>query len=221
MNRKYKYFLLFFTTFTSFFWMLSCKNGARRDAQHGEPVLSYDPPVYVEETKTYDLVLSSSNTTGASLSFDLLLDDSVIMANKDGQFSGIKPYDYGYDVKMVAIWKDTSIERTVHIMNFNIPVEVDRMTVEGLEQLINTRDRSIRQNNNNHLAQDVRLIVNESRVPNPKILPDVITLITNGVWRGVRVLNIEYNSYNQINCITLQPVGEQIMIVDEDEDVDY
>ena len=201
-----------------------CREKASRSEQvmqRGEPVLSNDIPVYDKTTQTFSLTVHADSIGDATVSYALLDGDSVIMKSEDGQFSGITPFEEGYNVRLSAQWEDTTIERTIHVMDFIVPRDpVEKMTEDELELLINACDKSLRRSKNDHLAQGVKLVVKGTKLSPPLILPDVITYIENGVWQKVDVIKVEYDDNNLINSITLKPIGE-VVDVDEDEDMEY
>ena len=201
-----------------------CREKASRSEQvmqRGEPVLSNDIPVYDKTTQTFSLTVHADSIGDATVSYALLDGDSVIMKSEDGQFSGITPFEEGYNVRLSAQWEDTTIERTIHVMDFIVPRDpVEKMTEDELELLINACDKSLRRSKNDHLAQGVKLVVEGTKLSPPQILPDVITYIENGVWQKVDVIKVEYDDNNLINSITLKPIGE-VVDVDEDEDMEY
>ena len=201
-----------------------CREKASRSEQvmqRGEPVLSNDIPVYDKTTQTYSLTVHADSIGDATVSYALLDGDSVIMKSEDGQFSGITPFEEGYNVRLSAQWEDTTIERTIHVMDFVVPREpVEKMTKDELELLINACDKNLRRSKNDHLAQGVKLVVEGTKLSPPQILPDVITYIENGVWQKVDVIKVEYDDNNLINSVTLKPIGE-VVDIDEDEDMEY
>ncbi len=201
-----------------------CREKASRSEQvmqRGEPVLSNDIPVYDKTTQTFSLTVHADSIGDATVSYALLDGDSVIMKSEDGQFSGIPPFEEGYNVRLSAQWEDTTIERIFHVMDFVVPREpVERMSAKELEQLINDCDKGLRRSKNEHLAQGVRLVVEGCKMTPPQMLPDVIFLIENGIWQKVEVANVEYDDNNLINIITIKPVGE-VVDVDDEEDLEY
>ena len=179
--------------------------------QYSEPVLTSSVPVYDDSTNTFSITVVADSIDGAILNFYLTEGGKIVQESQDGNFSGIDPFEDGYDVILKAQWKDTLLERIIHVVDFIVPDEpLDKMTADELEQLINNRDRDSRQTIYNHLTQGVKLIVKESNNQSPQILSDVFTLLVNDVWQAVEVVGVEYNNFNLISCITLKPVGETI-----------
>ena len=206
--------------------LLSCKEKQSGDdviSPHSDnPVLMAEKPLYDEETKTFSLTMMTDSTAGATLTFTLMEGNNVLMENHDGEFRGIAPFEEGYDVKMEAQWDDTTIVRVIHVVDFIVPREpVTKMSATELAQLINKGDLSIRRCDNDHLSQGVKLVVTGSQMAPPQMLPDVIMLITNGVWKAVEIVNLEYDDNNLITSITLKPIGEQVVIDEDDEDFDF
>lgn len=190
--------------------------------QRGEPIINCEKPIFDESLQTFTLKVSTDSTAGADVIYALLDGDSVIMKSENGVFSGILPLEEGYNVMAEVHWDDTTVVRTVHIVDFVVqPKTVERMTSEQLQKLINNCDLSIKRSTNEHLTQGVKLTVRDSKSVPPQMLPDVITFIENGVWKSVEIINTEYDDNNLINAITLKPIGEQVDIDEEDEDLDY
>lgn len=191
-------------------------------AENRNPVLSHGTPLYDEGTGTFSLEVSADSVEGASLMYSLILGDSVMARNEEGRFSGINPFEEGYDIKLEAQWPDTLIERMCHVMDFVVPTApVEKISTSDLAALINAKDESLRTGSNEHIAQGVTLNVTGSRMQ-PQMLPDVLVLIENGVWKSVEVIKLDYNDKNLVTDITLRPVGEKADVIDdEDEDYDY
>ena len=199
---------------------VGCRHG-QPPMQHS-PVLNYETPVYDATTNTFSLEITADSVDGAEISYSLTADGILIEKNRKGRFDRIPPFDEGYDVIMEAQWKDTTIFRSVRILGFVAPQEqIDKMTVEELEALINKGDACLRRGTHPQLVQGVKLAVVESKMSSPQMLSDVVTFIENGVWKAVEVVNLDYNKDNQIVKITLKPVGENVAIDDDDEDLDY
>jgi len=195
--------------------------GSEQVMQRGDPVLKNDTPVYDETTHTFSLTVHADSIGDATVSYALLDGDSIIMKSDDGKFSGIIPFEEGYNVRLSVQWEDTTIERIIHVMDFIVPHEpVEKMTEDELELLINACDKDLRRSKNDHLAQGVKLVVEDTKMTPPQMLPDVITYIENGVWQKVEVTKVEYDDNNLINSVTLKPIGE-VVDVDEDEDLEY
>ena len=205
----------------------SCKQTAspdRSSSSRGEPVLKWDKPVYDEKTKTYSLTLYADSTSEAEVTYFLLDGDSVIMQNKEGLFTGITPFDEGYNVQATVVWSDTTITTPLaHVLDFAEQQErVEKMSAEELQQLIAACDASLKQGKNPHLAQGVKLVVNGCHGQPPSMLPDVIILIENELWKSVSVTSLDYDENNRITSIALKPVGEQVAVeADDEEDEDY
>ena len=219
------YFCVLVTMIVSSVWLIqSCREKTGDNGpvvQRGNPVLRCDTPIYDESTQTFSLTIHADSIGGASVSYELLDGDSVIVSTEDGQFTGILPFEEGYNVRMLAQWEDTTIERVIHVMDFVIPREpVEKMSAKELEQLINNCDKSLRRSKNEHLSQGVKLVVNGSKIVPPQMIPDVITLIENKVWQRVEVTTVEYDDNNLIRLVKLKPIGEEVEM-DDDEDVDY
>jgi len=214
--------VVFSAMMLSFFGCQGKAGTGEQSSQRGEPVIIYENPIYDEASQTFTLTVSSDSTAGANVTYSLLEGDSVIMSNSDGRFSGIPPFDEGYNVTLEAQWDDTTLVRTVHIMDFVVPRKaVEKMTNEQLQNLINSCDQSIKRGTNEHLTQGVKLTIRDSKSVPPRMLPEVVTLIENGVWKSIEVINIEYDDNNLITAITLKPVGEHVDIDEDDEDLDY
>lgn len=202
-----------------------CKdNGsdANVGGERGEPVLTHEGPQYDEATGTFSLVVRTDSVGGATLRYSLIDGDSVIMRSDDGSFSGIAPFDEGYDVKLEVEWPDTVIERRCHIMDFVVPAApVEKISAEDFAKLINARAESLRRSTDEHVAQGVIFRVVDSKMQ-PQMLPDAITLIENGLWQSVEVVRLQYNDNNLITEITVRPIGEKTDDIDiDDEDYDY
>lgn len=219
------YFCVLVTMIVSSVWLTqSCREKTGDNGpvvQRGNPVLRCDTPIYDESTQTFSLTIHADSIGGASVSYELLDGDSVIVSTEDGQFTGILPFEEGYNVRMLAQWEDTTIERVIHVMDFVIPREpVEKLSAKELEQLINNCDKSLRRSKNEHLSQGVKLVVNGSKIVPPQMIPDVITLIENNIWQRVEVTTVEYDDNNLIRLVKLKPIGEEVDM-DDDEDVDY
>jgi hypothetical protein len=225
MNAMTKFFTMAAVMLVSACLLQGCKEKTAEsepEKQRGEPVLSHEAPVYDEATQTFSLTVRADSTGGATVSFALLDGDSIIMKSEDGTFRGIAPFEEGYNVSVEVQWEDTTIVRTLHVMDFVVPREpVEQIAKEELEKLINSCDKSLRRGQNDHLAQGVKLVVNDSKAAPPQMLPDVITLIENGVWKKVEVVSLEYDDNNLVTTITLKPIGEVVNVDEEDEDFDY
>lgn len=207
MNTTVRKYVLIPVAMVASCMLSACGNFTR---EPGTPTFYYDSPVFDDVTQTFSLTVMPDSTSGAALTFALIKGDSIIMESNDGKFCGIPAFEEGYRVRMEARWKDTTIVRTTHVANFVVPCDsVEKMSADELEQLINSCDRSIRRGSNKHLIQGVRLIVNDSRMVTPQMLPDVITFIENEVWQSVEVISLEYDDNNLITSITLRPIGEQ------------
>ena len=206
--------------------MQSCKQSVAPNneiAPRGEPVLVVEDPVYDKESKTFSLALYADSTAGAEITYYLLYGDSILMQNKEGLFTGIAPFEEGYNVQAKVVWSDTTIfTPIIHRFGFTVPQEpVEKMAAEELQRLINACDKSLKQGKNEHVAQGVKLVVNNSQMNAPRMIPDVIILIENKVWKSVEVTSLEYDENNLITSITLKPVGEIIAIDEDDEDQDF
>lgn len=200
--------------------LTNCSGSGEGAAKRGEPVLTAAEPVFDEASGQFSLSAEADSVEGAELRFLLLLGDSIVAENTDGQFAAIAPFEEGYDLKLQAMWPDTVIERICHIMDFVLPVApVEKISAEELAALISAKDASLRLGTNEHVAQDVDLRIVDSQMQ-AKMLPDVIVLIENGVWKGVEVVNLEYNDKNLVTAVALRPLGEQADVIDED-DIDY
>lgn len=188
----------------------------------GEPVLTHEIPEYDEATGTFSLIVGADSVGGATLLYSLIDGDSIIMKSADGIFSGIAPFDEGYDVKLEVKWADTVIVRRCHVMDFIVPaLPVDKISTEEFAQLINSKAESLRRSTDEHLAQGVIFRVVDSKMQ-PQMLPDAITLIENGLWQSIEVVKLQYNDKNLITEITVRPIGERIDDIDmDDEDYDY
>lgn len=197
----------------------ACNNYNER---RGEPVLSHAAPLFDEVTQTYSLLVSADSVSGADLTFTLCEGSNVLMENHDGRFSGIAPFEEGYSVKMNARWRDTTIVRTIHVMNFITPRDsVDKLSADELEQLINSCDRSIRRGTNIHLAQGVKAKIVDSKMAQLQTLPNVVLFIENEVWQAVEIIDVEYDMSNLVTSVTLKVLGEQVTIDEDDKDYDY
>lgn len=186
----------------------------------GEPTLIHEAPEYDEATGTFSLVLRADSVGSADLLYTLIDGDSIIMKSDNGIFSGIPPLEEGYDVRLEVKWNDTVIERLCHIMDFVVPsAPVEKISPEDFARLINSKAESLRRSTDEHIAQGVIFRVVDSQMQ-PQMLPDAITLIENGLWKGVEVVNLQYNEKNLITEITVRPIGEQTDDIDMD-DVDY
>ena len=184
----------------------------------GEPVLTCGVPEYDEGSQTFSLLLTSDSTGEATVTFQLVDGDSIIMQSTDGVFSGIAPLDDGYNVVMTVERDDTTIVRTNHVQGFVVPrPPVEKMTMEELQRLINAKDASLKRGINEHLALSPKLTASSSRL-NPKSLREVIRLIEYEDWKSVVVTSVEYDENNLISSITLHPVGE---IIPPDNDEEY
>lgn len=206
--------------------MQSCKqSGApgNETARRGEPVLVVADPVYDKESNSFSLSLYADSTAGAEITYYLLYGDSVLMQNKEGLFTGIAPFEEGYNVRAKVVWSDTTIMTpVVHRFGFAVPQEpVEKMTAEELQRLINACDKSLKQGKNEHVAQGVKLVVNNCQMKAPRMIPDVIILIENQVWESVEVTSLDYDEYNLITSVTLKPVGEKVAVDEDDEDLDF
>lgn len=206
-------------------FLLGCRGKTSTNEQsskRGEPVIICKTPVYDEASQTFTLIVTSDSIAGANVTYFLLEGDSVIMRNDDGLFSGISPCEEGYNVMLEAQWDDTTLVRTIRIMDFVVPRKaVEKMTNEQLQNLINSCDQSIKRGTNEHLTQGVKLTIRDSKSVPPRMLPGVVTLIENGIWKSIEIVSIEYDDNNLITAITLKPVGEQVDIDEDDEDLDY
>lgn len=175
------------------------------------PVLRWQAPAEDKASQTFNLALQSDSTGEADVTFRLL-DCGQTMMEKNGkevEFTGIAPLDEGYDVEMVVKSKDTTIVRTAHVMGFVlIPDPVVPMTAEELQQLINSKDESLKRGENDRLAQSPKITVSDARL-NPGILREVIRLVEYGEWESVVVTAVEHDANNQIVAISLKPVGEK------------
>lgn len=206
--------------------MQSCKQSATPSneiASRGEPVLTAEDPIYDKESKTFSLKLYADSTAGAEVTYYLLYGDSILMQNMEGQFTGITPFEEGYNVQAKVVWSDTTIiTPIIHLFGFTVPQEpVEKMTAEELQSLINACDKSLKQGKNEHVAQGVKLVVNNCQMKAPRMIPDVIILIENKMWKSVEVTSLDYDDYNLITSVTLKPVGEKIAIDEDDEDLDF
>ncbi|MBR0048665.1 MAG: hypothetical protein IJP74_05000 [Prevotella sp.] len=205
--------------------IVGCKNtAAPTDSEvtpRGEPTLVCDTIVFDEASKTFNLSLHADSTADAKVTFFLLDGDSILMQNTDGQFSGIPPFEEGYNVRLQAEWSDTTITTPLtHIVGFVVPREpVDKIPADELQKLINSQDKSLILGNNLHLAQGLSVVVTDTQME-ASSLQDVITLLKNGVWKSVTVTDVSYDDNNLITAIKLKPVGEQ-QIEDEDYDEDF
>ncbi|MDE6278489.1 MAG: hypothetical protein K2M05_00800 [Paramuribaculum sp.] len=202
-----------------------CKGSGGDNAdggERGEPVLIHEAPQYDEATGTFSLVIKADSVGNAKLRYSLIDGDSVIMRSDDGTFSGIAPFDEGYDVKLEVEWPDTVIERRCHIMDFVVPAApVEKISAEDFAKLINSKAESLRRSTDEHVAQGVIFRVVDSKMQ-PQMLPDAITLIENGLWQSVEVVKLQYNDNNLITEITVRPIGEKTDDIDmDDEDYDY
>lgn len=200
----------------------NCGSHSDKTDGKGDPVLTHETPVYDETTGTFSLTVKADSVNGATLLYSLMLGDSILSENAEGQFTGIFPFEEGYDVKLQAQWPDTTIERYCHVMDFVVPMApVEKISLEDLAKLINNKDESLSTGTNGHIAQGVTFKAIDSKMQ-PQMLPDAIALIQTGVWKGVEIVKLEYNDKNLVTDITLRPVGEEADVIDEDdEDLDY
>ena len=225
-NNKLDFILVFSISALSF--LTSCNNSpspALESTPRGEPILRCDTLVFDENSRTFSLKLKTDSTADAKLHFQLLMDgDNILQESSEGYFSGILPFDNGYDVILKVEWPDTTITRQLHVVGFVEPIElVDKMTEEELKQLIISNDQSLKRGTNDHLSQSVsiKIIDCQSQTP-PTMLRDVIGLLDRGEWESVEVIDLEYDSNNQITAITLKPIGEHLIVINEnDYDLDF
>lgn len=202
---------------STLFAIQSCKHKKdvpEPDVQRCEPSLLCGVPVEDTVTHTFSLSVSSDCTSGATVTFYLVdFNDTLMVQSGDSAtFSGIEPLDDGYFVSMRAEWPgDTTILCTEHVSGFVILQEpVDSITEKELEELINSKDKTLRRNTNSRIAQTAKLnVINSLR--QPVKLRDVINLIDNGEWKSVHITNIVYDENNLVVSITLEPVGEQAL----------
>lgn len=184
----------------------------------GAPVLQKDTLIYDESTQTFTLKLRADSIAGAEVTYSIFDGDSLISQNSDGVFTGIKPLENGYFVKLRAEWSDTIIETThFHFGNFVIPREpVEPLTKEDLQKIINAKDKDAIVGDKEHFVQDYKVKVVESRFT-PTSLIEVFQYLKFGMWQSVVVTDVAYDDNNLITTLTLKPVGEQAEPEEEDE----
>lgn len=189
----------------------------------GEPVLVQDTLMFDEESKTFTLTMHADSTAGAEVTFFLLDGDSILMQNTDGKFSGIQPFDEGYNVKAQVIWEDTTIVTPLtHVLGFVVLREpVEKMLKEEVQQLINSQDKSLARGENEHFIQGFKLSVSDTKQNAPKAMLDVYTLLKNKVWKSVEVTSVEYDDNNLITHVALKPVGETVISEEDYEEEFY
>ena len=63
-------------------------------------------------------------------------------------------------------------------------------------------------------------VVDNKQSP-PKVLSEVISFIKNETWSSVKVVQVEYDDNNRVAKITIKPIGEKTIEVDDEEDLDF
>lgn len=197
----------------------SCKQSAtvsESENGRGEPQLITERPEYNKDSKTFSLALHTDSTSEANVTFYLLDGDSILMEAIDGIFKGIPPLEEGYNVKAKVEWNDTTIVTpAIHVTGFVIPRDsVEKLSKEDLKRLFDAKDKvSIE----SYLAQDVKLVVKESKLK-PALINEVLLYMESHVWKSIEVTDIEYDDYNYIISITMKPIGEKVESIAEDDD---
>lgn len=184
------------------------------------PLLIVEDTIFDEATQTFNIILSSDSTDGATLTFSLLDGDSLLMQNETGQFVGIAPLNDGYYIQLKAKWKDTTIIRKDHIW-LPIPRKpVEPMAKEELQKLINEKDKSFKIGSNEHLTQGVIVKTIECQKPVTTLL-EVIERLEQGVWTSVEVKEVFYDENNLVSEVTLKPTEKVIAEEDYEDEEEY
>lgn len=190
----------------------SCRQTAapgQEGTKRGEPVLVKDTVEYDKESGTFRLEVHADSTAGAKVIFQLIDGDSILMESTDGRFSGIEPFEEGYNVQARVEWEDTTIVTPMlHLSGFVYREPVEKMPVEELQKLINQRDKSFSVGTNKHVMQGFTLRVTDSQYKVESI-SDVFMMLKGGIWKSVTVADVTYDDNNLITAIVLKPVGEQ------------
>ena len=190
----------------------SCRQTAassQEDAKRGTPILVKDTVEYDKENGTFRLKVHADSIAGAKVTFLLIDGDMVLMESNDGRFSGIEPFEEGYNVQARVEWEDTAIVTPMmHLTGFVYREPVEKMPMEELQKLINQRDKSISVGTNNHFMQGFTLQVSGSQYKVESI-SDVFMLLKSGIWKSVTVTDVTYDDNNLITAIVLKPIGEQ------------
>lgn len=209
----------------SLFVMMGCNeksNNKQEVTPRGNPVLCCEVPIEDQVNHTFSLTLRADSAANASVIF-YLIDCGDTLMTENGQnvtFANIAPLDDGYDVAMRVEWSDTIIVLCRHVTGFKLtPEPVEPMTAEELQKLINVKDKSIRRGSNQKIAQSMKLVVKES-LRAPRKLSEVIDCIELGEWKSVIVIHVDYDDNNLITSVTLNPVGEKPLPV-EDPDNEF
>lgn len=197
-----------------------CKEGGLYPGSN--PKLCYSSPLYDESSQTFSIKAYADSADDAALCFTLLANGDTISVSHNGTFNNIEPFEEGYNLMMEAQWKDTIIIRNSHIYGFVVPQSsIEKMSANELEKLINGCDETIRLSSNPHLVQNIELSVVDNKQSPPKVLSEVISFIKNETWSSVEVVQVEYEDNNRITKITIKPVGEKTIEVDDEEDLDF
>lgn len=223
-TKKFLFYNLVFAIFV--LCLVACNGKPSPDTDvvttpRGEPILSVDTLIYETDTESFTLVMKADSTADAKLTYQLLMDgDNELQKNETGEFHNVEPFENGYDVKLTVEWSDTTIYRQMHVVGFVAPAKpVEKLTSEELQQLILSKESSLTRGTNEHISQSFTLKVIDSQDP-PTMMRDVIHRLENGEWKSIQVVNVEYDDNNLVTAITLKPVGEQVVVIEED-DYDY
>lgn len=186
-------------------------------------VLRYDDPCYDSITSTYSFTVLVDSADGTIFEYSLMDADSVLYHNETGVFTGIEPFNEGYDLMVKAVWQDTTIVHPSVRVWFPIFVpSVNPMTKEELTQLINAEDMSLQLNDNPHIAQGIEVVVTDAKLEASSLF-EVIEYIHHNQWSMVEVTAIHYNEQQRIDKITLKPKKEILPEppVESDDDIDF
>lgn len=181
--------------------LVSC-NGDKPKETRGTPTIVVDTLVFDESSKTFTLTIHADSTAGAQVTYSLFDGDSLLQENDEGVFHNITPLVEGYNVQAQVVWDDTTIVTPLtHVSNFIAPIKpVEPLSTEDLQKLINSQDKSLLTGENEQLVQDVQLVTKDGE----KIyMQDVYLKLMSQEWSSVEVVDVKYNSINQITDITL------------------
>lgn len=186
-----------------------------------EDSISSDPTVSVGQPELNDNGMYSVEVEGKNLHRGMKFyyvmmshfDKQVLQKSKDGRFRDI-PYcaddGHSYDFAIMDSNADTllcfPVEQTGFIRQAVIKKE-QRMTMEQLQNLINTQDKSLNGvGESDYMAPDYKLTFSglPSDTKKPASWSEVFELLEYEIWESVTVEELGYDDKNRINSVTLK-----------------